>query len=173
MIERQKEEEEGGPGYPPGYRPQIGPDGRPMGPEGMRMMGPRGPGPIGPDGRPMGPEGMRMPIGPDGRPMGPPIGPDGRPMGPGGPRMMMGPNGPMPMPPPNHPIMMEMQALHQHLQGLYQQPQNPQLQQKVNLKFFLFYSFINFCLHFRSGSCRVGCGRCRGSWPSSTGRPPA
>ena len=47
--------------------------------------------------------------------------------------MMMGPNGPMPMPmpPPNHPIMMEMQALHQHLQGLYQQPQNPQTQQKV------------------------------------------
>ena len=58
--------------------------------------------------------------------IGPPIGPDGRPM-------MMGPNGPMPRPPPNHPIMMEMQALDQHLRGLHQQPQNPETQQKVNI----------------------------------------
>ena len=56
--------------------------------------------------------------------IGPPIGPDGRPM-------MMGPNGPVPRPPPNHPIMMEMQALDQHLRGLHQQPQNPETQQKV------------------------------------------
>lgn len=57
--------------------------------------------------------------------IGPPIGPDGRPM-------MMGPNGPMPRPPPNHPIMMEMQALDQHLRGLHQQPQSPETQQKVS-----------------------------------------
>ena len=56
--------------------------------------------------------------------IGPPIGPDGRPM-------MMGPNGPVPRPPPNHPIMMEMQALDQHLRGLHQQPQSPETQQKV------------------------------------------
>ena len=56
--------------------------------------------------------------------IGPPIGPDGRPM-------MMGPGGPMPRPPPNHPIMMEMQALDQHLRGLHQQPQSPETQQKV------------------------------------------
>ena len=62
--------------------------------------------------------------------IGPPIGPDGRPMGP---PMMMGPNGPMPRPPPNHPIMMEMQALDKHLRGLYNQPQNPDIQKQVSL----------------------------------------
>merc|ERR1712107_977532 len=40
-------------------------------------------------------------------------------------------NGPMPRPPPNHPIMMEMQALDKHLRGLYQQPQNPDTQQQI------------------------------------------
>ena len=57
--------------------------------------------------------------------------------------MMMGPNGPVPMGapggpmggypplPPNHPIMMEMQALHQHIQQMCAQPQTPTLQQKV------------------------------------------
>merc|ERR1712233_259992 len=44
---------------------------------------------------------------------------------------MMGPNGPMPMLPPNHPIMMEMQALHHHLGGLYKQPESPQTQAKI------------------------------------------
>ena len=61
--------------------------------------------------------------------IGPPIGPDGRPM-------MMGPNGPMPRPPPNHPIMMEMQALDQHLRSLHQQPQSPETQQKVTRAYF-------------------------------------
>merc|ERR1712173_324959 len=56
--------------------------------------------------------------------LGPPIGPDGRPM-------MMGPNGPMPRPPPNHPILMEMQALDKHLRGLYNQPQSPELQKQI------------------------------------------
>ena len=61
--------------------------------------------------------------------LGPPIGPDGRPM-------MMGPNGPMPRgPPPNHPAVMEMQALDKHLRGLYQQsqgaPPNPDTQKQV------------------------------------------
>ena len=55
------------------------------------------------------------------------MGPDGKPMGP----MVMGPNGPMPMPPPNHPIMMEMQALDQHMRALSQQPPTPELQEKV------------------------------------------
>lgn len=58
--------------------------------------------------------------------LGPPIGPDGRPM-------MMGPNGPMPRPPPNHPILMEMQALDKHLRGLYNQPQSPELQKQVRM----------------------------------------
>lgn len=69
--------------------------------------------------------------------IGPPIGPDGRPMGP---PMMMGPNGPMARPPPNHPIMMEMQALDKHLRGLYQQPQNPDTQQQV-------IKMESYCLH--------------------------
>ena len=69
--------------------------------------------------------------------IGPPIGPDGRPMGP---PMMMGPNGPMARPPPNHPIMMEMQALDKHLRGLYQQPQNPDTQQQV-------INMESYCLH--------------------------
>ena len=69
--------------------------------------------------------------------IGPPIGPDGRPMGP---PMMMGPNGPMARPPPNHPIMMEMQALDKHLRGLYQQPQNPDTQQQV-------IKIESYCLH--------------------------
>merc|ERR1719394_1567775 len=60
--------------------------------------------------------------------IGPPIGPDGRPMGR---PMMMGPNGPMPRPPPNHPILMEMQALDKHLRGLYNQPQSPELQKQI------------------------------------------
>ena len=91
--------------------PPMGPDGHPMGP------------PMGPDGKPVGP-----PMGPDGKPIGPPMGPDGKPMGP---PMVMGPNGPMPMPPPNHPIMMEMQALDRHLRGLYQEPKTPENHQKV------------------------------------------
>lgn len=45
--------------------------------------------------------------------------------------MMMGPNGPMPRPPPNHPLMMEMAALDKHLRGLYQQPQNADTQAQV------------------------------------------
>ena len=66
--------------------------------------------------------------------LGPPIGPDGRPIGP---PMMMGPNGPMPRgPPPNHPAVMEMQALDKHLRGLYQQqqqgPPNPDTQKQVS-----------------------------------------
>ena len=60
--------------------------------------------------------------------LGPPCGPDGRPLGP---PMMMGPNGPMPRPPPNHPLMMEMAALDKHLRGLYQQPQNADTQAQV------------------------------------------
>ena len=79
--------------------------------------------------------------------IGPPIGPDGRPM-------MMGPNGPMPRPPPNHPIMMEMQALDQHLRGLHQQPQNPETQQKVTTDKSP-VSTLHLPL-FRSESCRTG-----------------
>merc|ERR1719266_2298956 len=60
--------------------------------------------------------------------MGPPMGPDGKPIqGP----MMMGPNGPVPMPPPDHPIMMEMRSLDQHLRHLSQQPPTPENQQKM------------------------------------------
>lgn len=45
--------------------------------------------------------------------------------------MVMGPNGPMPMPPPDHPIMMEMRSLDQHLRHLSQQPPTPENQQKM------------------------------------------
>ena len=91
-------------------------------------MGARPPMPGHPNQRmPMGPDGARMP-GPDGKPM--PM-PPGGPMGPDGQRMPMGPGGPRMMLPPNHPIMMEMQALDHYLRGLFQQPQNPQNQAKV------------------------------------------
>ena len=75
--------------------------------------------------------------------IGPPIGPDGRPMGP---PMMMGPNGPMPRPPPNHPIMMEMQALDKHLRGLYNQPQNPDIQKQVSVTDTIKYSCLDLIL---------------------------
>ena len=90
--------------------------------------------------------------------IGPPIGPDGRPM-------MMGPNGPMPRPPPNHPIMMEMQALDQHLRGLHQQPQSPETQQKVRRDHY--HLSAAHSLLFRSESCRTECAVCRILWPSS------
>ena len=79
--------------------------------------------------------------------LGPPCGPDGRPLGP---PMMMGPNGPMPRPPPNHPLMMEMAALDKHLRGLYQQPQNADTQAQVganeNSFFVCFLSNISLLL---------------------------
>ena len=79
--------------------------------------------------------------------LGPPCGPDGRPLGP---PMMMGPNGPMPRPPPNHPLMMEMAALDKHLRGLYQQPQNADTQAQVganeNSFFVCFFSNISLLL---------------------------
>ena len=82
--------------------------------------------------------------------LGPPCGPDGRPLGP---PMMMGPNGPMPRPPPNHPLMMEMAALDKHLRGLYQQPQNADTQAQVgastaseNSCFVCFFSNISLLL---------------------------
>jgi hypothetical protein len=58
-------------------------------------------------------------------------------MGPSGQVAMGGPVGPMgyhPLP-PNHPIMMEMQALHQHMQQMCAQPPSPANQQKVSLAF--------------------------------------
>jgi hypothetical protein len=78
--------------------------------------------------------------GPDGHMMMPPhsMGQNG-PMHPPPPHMAgmpMGhaPNGPgmMPPPPPHH-IHMEMQHIHQQLNHLFNQPQNPQIQQQVRL----------------------------------------
>ena len=110
--------------YPPGYG----------GPMGARPPMPGHPGQM----MPMGPDGARMP-GPDGKPM--PM-PPGGPMGPDGKRMPMGPGGPRMMLPPNHPIMMEMQALDHYLRGLFQQPQNPQIQAKVKLSIEDFHLFV-------------------------------
>jgi hypothetical protein len=70
---------------------------------------------------------MGGPEGP-GKMMGPKSGPG--PVGPGG----MYPGGPGFLP-PGHPIMMEMQALHQHMQQLYSQPQNKQKAEMVSLIF--------------------------------------
>ena len=62
----------------------------------------------------------------------------------------MGPNGPMPRPPPNHPLMMEMAALDKHLRGLYQQPQNADTQAQVganeNSFFVCFFSNTSLLL---------------------------
>jgi hypothetical protein len=51
-------------------------------------------------------------------------------------RMPMGPQGMMP---PPHPIQMEMQHLHQQLNHLYNQPQNPQIQQQVGRLFIQYF----------------------------------
>ena len=127
---------------PPGML-GMGPDGLPlpgMDPR-MMMMGPNGPQPMGHPGMHSGMLGPYPGPGTFGG-SGPslPGGPPGSQMGP---RMMMGPNGPVPMGapggpmggypplPPNHPIMMEMQALHQHIQQMCAQPQTPTLQQQV------------------------------------------
>ena len=130
----------------------------PYGPQGMPPMGPNGPigpvGPMGPNGpmMPMRPEG---PIGPDGHMMRMP-GPIGHPMDgqmgmnhgimrPGMPPMHPGmrmPMGPQGMMPPPHPIQMEMQHLHQQLNHLYNQPQNPQIQQQVRIIFKTFFNSI-------------------------------
>ena len=133
------------PGMPmPG---PYGPQGMPMGPNGPMMpMRPDGSMmPMRPDG-PMGPEGhmMRMPN-QMGHPMDGPMGMNpgmmrpGMPMHPGM-RMPMGPQGMMRQP---HPIQMEMQHIHQQLNHLYNQPQNPQLQQQVS-----FLSTNNLTLYF-------------------------
>ena len=125
------------PGMPPG---SMGPNG-PVDPR--MLMDPNGQ--MHPGMHP----GMRGPFPPPGFPNGPPMSQAG-----GGPmnqpRMMMGPNGPVPvgpggsmgMLPPNHPIIMEMQALHQHIQQLYTQPQNKANQQKVNISFIFVMEMV-------------------------------
>ena len=115
--------------------------GGPYGPRGM-SMGPNGPMMnMRPDG-PMGPDGhmMRMPN-QMGHPMDGPMGMSPGMMRPGmgpmhpGMRMPMGPQGMMGAP---HPIQMEIQHIHQQLNHLYNQPQNPQLQQQVSIMFCYF-----------------------------------
>ena len=71
--------------------------------------------------------------------------------GPSGPErsgMMMGP-GPSPGPgfiPPGHPVMMEMQALHQHMQQVAQLPKSQQNEERVSFyhKFDCQGFFSNF-----------------------------
>ena len=113
----------------------------PMGMNDPRMRMPHGPMQTGPDGSrmqmppQMGPQGMMqrpgMPPGPMNYPgpmrMPMPGGPGG-PM-PGGPAPPQGP-GMMPPGPPHH-VQMEMQHISQQLNHLYNQPQNPQIQQQV------------------------------------------
>ena len=131
-----------------GIRP--GPPG-PMGMNDPRMRMGHGPMQTGPDGSRMPmppqmghPDGSRMPMPPQmgqqgmmqrpGMPQMNYPGPMRMPM-PSGPGGQVPPQGPGMMPPgPPHHVQMEIQHISQQLNHLYQQPQNPQVQQQVSYK---------------------------------------
>ena len=126
----------------------------PMGMNDPRMRMPHGPMQTGPDGSrmpmppQMGPQGMMQRPGMPPGPMNYP-GPMRMPMqgGPGGPPGGP-PQGPGMMPPgPPHHVQMEMQHISQQLNHLYNQPQNPQIQQQV-FQFMVYYNFYQFTSFF-------------------------